>query len=109
MPLETSLPLSPFSRAAEQRYLSAPDKSAFDREREERGNTEKEGKEAGQERGKTGVGVDLRQDKEETERAGGVKMNAISEEKEEDVFFCVFSLPFRLFFFFFYLPNPILI
>lgn len=40
----------------------------FDGEREERGNTEKEGKETGQEGGKTGVRVDLRQHNEETER-----------------------------------------
>lgn len=44
--------------------------ACFDGEREERGNTEKEGKEAGQERGNTGIRADLRQHKEETEREG---------------------------------------
>lgn len=55
--------------------------ACFDGEREERGNTEKEGKETGQERGKTGLRVDLKQHNEETEREGNMKMNTISEEK----------------------------
>lgn len=84
----------------------------FDGEREERGNTEKEGKETGQERGKTRA--DLRQDKEESEREEGTGVNAVNEQKKRDAFFCgrplCFSLAFRLFFnFFFYLSNPILI
>lgn len=55
--------------------------ACFDGEREERGNTEKERKETGQERGKTGLRVDLKQHNEETEREGDMKMNTISEEK----------------------------
>lgn len=59
--------------------------ACFDRGREERGNTEKERKESGQESSKTGVRVDFMQHKEETDR--GVKMNSVSQEKKVNVFF----------------------
>lgn len=62
--------------------------ACFDGEREERGNTEKEGKETGQEGGKTGVRVDLERHNEETEREGGGRENECHEWREkDDVFF----------------------
>lgn len=101
--LRCSHPL--FSWAAEQRYLSAPDKPALTWEREERGNAEKEGKGTGQERGKTGVRVDLKQHNIEAERGEVGGLNGWRES--EDVFFWRGSLRFSLAFRLFGLLNPI--
>lgn len=58
--------------------------ACFDREREERRNTEKDRKESGQESSETGVSVDFMQYNEETDR--GMKTNSRSQEKKVSVF-----------------------
>lgn len=80
MLLESSLLFSSFFLSRRTEVPQCSGQACFDGEWEERGNREKEGNESGQEGGKTGVRVDLKQHNKETGREGGVKMK--SEEKK---------------------------